>query len=213
MKPVWRVVYDAASAIAGDMTYPEEGWALYEAARRSSGFIVEVGSFKGLSTAMLLTGSNPGQVVICVDPHEGVKDTSASGIAVRPSTIEPFWNTVRLTGQEHRCVIVPARSDAAFDTVRQLTGDRAGLVFIDGSHLEEDAFFDFVMYSGLVPVGGFLICDDLAYSTVGRAWARWDGKADFAPVDLRTWGITDGVHKREWEGCLHKMTFMQRVTQ
>lgn len=210
-------LYHRVAEIGEMMVLDEEAFALHEAARRATVGIplVEIGSFKGTSASMLLSGMAGQSFLVCVDPHTGVSDTTNAPEQIDPAftTIADFWRAIRMTGRQRGCVIVPARSDEAFSVVQRLVGaSGAGLVFVDGSHMENDAYKDFDSYSRLIVPGGFLVVDDLGYETVRRAWDRWDHRVHhFAPVDLRVWGIVDEVHRRLHEGCVAKMAFFQRT--
>lgn len=200
-------LYDQVSPVAGRMVYREEALCLYRAAQQfRGGLALEIGSFKGLSTVMLVSGLANG-TLISIDPHEGVRDTT-SETPPEDFTLAAFHSVLRSVQMDELVAVLPTTSLRAIGLVRRLLHDRMlDLLFIDGSHRYEDVLADLRLYVPLLKQGGTLVMDDLGYGTVGKAWSDWGWQTQIQPMDLRPWGITDGVHKREHEGCIHKMFF------
>jgi predicted O-methyltransferase YrrM len=208
-----RALYQAISTESGRMVLEAEGLALYRAAHECGpeSILIEIGSYKGTSTAMLARGMAQGSILFAIDPHEGHVDTTSPSRG-EVSSIEALWRTLRQARVEHRVAIVPATSRAAHDLVEHtLVQRQPGLLFVDGSHLAEDVYLDLRQYAGRVREGGFIVLDDIGYDTVRAGFERWRaGAFELEPVDLRAWGLEDPAHNRLREGAVGKMTFFRR---
>lgn len=137
--------------------YPEiEGWMydgdllyLRETARRLGGPILEIGSFCGLSTAVL---SEDGREVWCVDTFRGGED-----LPERDTLAEFVGNMIRLDRKNVRVVRFSSR-----DFFRRFNVPRLfSMIFIDGSHKTEAVLSDLVGALITVKPGGVIILDDL----------------------------------------------------
>lgn len=189
----------------GDMIYENEAIALAIAAHDR--VCVEIGSWRGMSTAMLASTAT---YVIAVDVHNGIRDTTSPETR-EPPTLEGMRLTLAAAGVSHKVAIVPSVSSDAAPLVERLTDYKVGCLFIDGSHREEDVYMDLVLYTAFLRSPYYLVLDDLGYATVARAFQRWKNESNrrLSPVDLRTWGIEDPIHNRLHEGAVSKCTFFR----
>lgn len=148
---------------------PEEGAALYAAARRAAalGPVVEIGSYCGKSTVYLGLGAREaGGVVIAVDHHRGSEENQPGALFHDPDladgaggidTLPHFRRTIRAAGLED--VVVPVAADARL-AARVWRGE-AGMVFIDGGHTIEAALADYRAFAPRVAPGGILAIHDV----------------------------------------------------
>jgi MMP 1-O-methyltransferase len=128
----------------------EEGEALYELARACTGrgVIVEIGSWKGKSTICLGRGSRAGNAVriFAVDPHahyrhgEFKENMERAGIADLVTPVKGFSQDVV----------------ASFD-------EPIELLFVDGSHEEDDVREDFDKWVPKVVEGGIVAFHDTTW--------------------------------------------------
>lgn len=143
----------------------EEARVLYIIASEVTGPIVEIGAWKGRSTATLgfASRNNPAHPLIyTVDPFTGSKEHRE---------LDPHCNT----WDEFRENI---ESLHMFDIVRpyQMTSKEAyekhfgaiGMLFIDGSHEYEDVKYDFVHWGSNVVKGGWICMHDYYWSGPNR---------------------------------------------
>lgn len=125
-----------------------EGLCLYVLARRAAGLgnVVEIGSYKGRSTAFLARGlddAHSAYRVIAIDPHlEG--------------TAEAFAENVRAAGVEPR---VDARHAFSHDLVADFD-EPIGLLWIDGDHSVEGVRRDFEQWFPRLATGGYVAFHD-----------------------------------------------------
>lgn len=139
--------------------YLIEGCALHAIAQQSThtnsrtpGLVIEVGSLRGQSTAMLalaLAGRQSDALVVSIDPH-----------ADTPSNHDQVRNTLAHIDQHHRLVQIPRTSEQAAAWIRP---GSAALVFIDGDHEADAVAADFYAYAELLAPGGFLAFHDYGY--------------------------------------------------
>ena len=207
----FKVACDAAVALqrvgaavqgVGGFLHPMEGFALYWLAKNwpLDGAVVEIGSFKGLSTSWLAHGCKDGQrgKVTAVDHFSGSPEHQAGqpyqdkDILEKGSTLPTFQaNIQKQSLQDHVAVRVGASSEAVkgwSDTIR--------LLFIDGDHSYEASKLDFECWSPFVPVGGLVLFHDIG---------AWHGVTQFHR-EL----TSAGTH---WKGIaqVHSLALVQRV--
>lgn len=172
-----------------------EGWRyradlalLYLLARDvpGPGAILEIGSYRGLSTVALAEGLRSGGrsgPVHAVDPHTGDRqDLQQAGVDVIPSEMQ-FRQNLRRAGVDDLVVPHVMTSDELAD---QWSGSRLRVLFIDGWHSYDAVRRDiehFVPF--LEPHGVVLIDDYLNYDEVRRAV---DDRAGILPASLRRAG-------------------------
>jgi len=112
------------------------------------GPILEVGSFCGLSTAIL---TEDGAEVTCIDPFLGGEDLPER------NTYETFEANLRSLGRFEQTTVLRKKSKDAFP---YLDDDRFRLVFIDGSHEYLNVLFDILEGYRVLKPGGWLVVDD-----------------------------------------------------
>jgi hypothetical protein len=145
-----------------------EGWLtdaqaarLRAAAERSSGTVVEIGSFRGKSTVVLASVTP----VIAIDPHAG-SDRGPQEFApdaVRgDADFEAFHANLRAAGVEERVRHVRKFSADALDDV----DGPLSLLYVDGAHRFGPARADLVQWGGRVAPGGTMLVHD-AFSSIG----------------------------------------------
>jgi predicted O-methyltransferase YrrM len=128
----------------------EEGEALYELARECTGrgVIVEIGSWKGKSTICLGLGSRAGRSVkiFAVDPHADYRHGE-------------FKDNVDRAGIADLVTPVKGLSQAVADEFKQ----PIELLFVDGSHEEDDVREDFDKWVPKVIEGGIVAFHDTTW--------------------------------------------------
>jgi len=133
----------------------EEGEALYDLARRCTGrgAIVEIGSWKGKSTICLGLGSRAGNDVhvFAVDPHADYR-------------FGDFKTNVERAGLVDLVTPIASLSQAAADDFHE----PIELLFVDGSHEEEDVRSDFDKWVPKVVDGGWVAFHDTTWTAGPR---------------------------------------------
>ena len=159
-----------------------EGWLTAEqagvlaaaaAACPADGEIVEIGSFRGLSTIVLAAHAPESASVVAIDPHagndrgpgeiSGYADAAASDRVV-------FERNLVAAGVRHRVRHVPVASADAHAHV----GGAIDVLYIDGAHRYAAARADIRDWGGRVADGGTLLIHD-AFSSVGVTLAVMRG--------------------------------------
>jgi len=136
----------------GSWTEPLEGCVLHALTQwthERGRCVIEIGSFRGRSAAMLsvaLRGAGSANKVISIDPHE---ESPCNAAYVRLALTE--W------GEEKRLVQYVGGSDEA---CRVLRPGCASLVFIDGDHSYRQVVNDFENYQELLAPGGCMAFHD-----------------------------------------------------
>jgi hypothetical protein len=159
----------AAEAATGFMP-PQEGLALYAAARRAAdlGPIVEIGTYCGKSTIYLAAAAREaGRTVLTVDHHRGSEEHQPGWEYHDPALVDPlvgridtlpsFRRTIAAAGAEDVVVAVVTRSEV----LAPLWTTPLALLFLDGSHTEESARRDQDAWVAKLAVGGTLAIHDV----------------------------------------------------
>jgi len=160
---------DLVAATPGFMP-DDEGLALHAAAAAAAplGPVVEVGTYCARTTLLLADAARRcGQVVVTVDHHRGSEEHQPGWEYHDPALVDPAAGRIdtlpharralAAAGLEDDVVVVVGRSDV----VGRLWGGRAGLVFLDGSHVEEQAQRDYAAWAPAVAPGGVLAIHDV----------------------------------------------------
>lgn len=150
-------------------------------------FIIEVGTWKGGSAIqmanLLKENSLPETPILCIDTWLGALEFWADqsqperflALECRhgyPSVYYRFLANVCHSGHSARITPFPLpATTAALWLLR--TNLRADLIYIDGSHEEEDVYQDLLDYATLVAPGGYLFGDDWAWTGVRDAVTRF----------------------------------------
>ena len=165
---------EAARTIEGWLTDAEGEFLFRAAAGCPPGApIVEIGSWKGKSTVFLASGiSAPGATrVFAVDPHmQSLEDAHAR-------TLDDLKNNLARAGVSGAVEPVVSQSHDYAPTFAQ----RPGVVFVDGSHLEEAVQVDLEDWLPKLIDGGVIALHDVInhrWSGPRRALRRllWDSK-------------------------------------
>lgn len=130
----------------------------------SGGVWVEIGAWKGRTTALLVELASrraDRPAVVSIDPHER-------------GTWEAYRRTVEQFGLEQRGLEVHrARSEAVGSLFRRAVS----LLWVDGSHAYDDVSTDIRLFTPHVVPGGWVVFDDACgghFPGVERALADWD---------------------------------------
>jgi len=138
---------------------PLEGECLYRLAQEcSKGVIVEVGSFKGRSTACLGLGSLAGFKVkiYAVDHFQPYFDVILQ--TVFDYTLEEFCTNMHSLGLGEIVIPIVASSKEAFKTFEH----DIGVLFIDACHNFDEVTHDIVSWSTKLLPGGIIAVHDCA---------------------------------------------------
>ena len=174
--------------------YPEDrsGWGGASPAfetligRTRPELVIEVGTWKGasaLTMAEAMARSGIDGRILCVDTWLGAlefwsnqDDTQRFGalecVHGYPSVYFRFLANVRHAGQEERIIPFPLPSSTAALWLLR-TDLRADLIYLDGSHEEEDVYQDLTDYHSLLKPKGILFGDDWGWSGVRAAVERF----------------------------------------
>ncbi|NKQ56211.1 class I SAM-dependent methyltransferase [Amycolatopsis sp. K13G38] len=149
---------------------PEEGDALYRAAREHLGdaVAVEIGSYCGKSTVYLgAAARQTGGRVVTVDHHHGSEEHQPGWEYHQPELVDPhtgrldtlraFRHTIADAGLEDHVVAMVGKSA----TVATLWRHPIRFLFIDGGHTEEAAQADYEGWAPWVETGGVLAIHDV----------------------------------------------------
>ena len=136
------------------MLSSKEGELLYTLAKNCTGkgCIVEIGSYKGKSTAYLGMGSKEGKKikVYAIDPHD------ARTIPKQEDTFSAFQRNIKKAGVANLIVPLVMTSKEAVEKIKE----PIELIFIDGDHSYEGVKLDFDLYFPKVIDGGIIAFHD-----------------------------------------------------
>ena len=150
--------------VEGWMYLEEEVW-LYRAAKKvEKGAIVEIGSWKGLSTIWLAKGSQAGHKakVYAIDPHIGAEEHKQKG---KVWTYDIFLANIKKAEIEDIAIPIVKTSEEA----NKKWNKPIGLLFIDGAHDYELVKLDFELWYPHLIKGGIIAFHDSA------PWSGWEG--------------------------------------
>jgi len=123
------------------------------------GRIVEIGSFKGQSTAWMATAlklSGQQDKIAAVDPHINTGDTEEVPDYQEESSFDAFINNMTRMGVSD--LIEPIKAISS-DAVKNWD-EPIRLLFVDGSHRYEDVLLDLQLWVPLVRSGGIICMHD-----------------------------------------------------
>lgn len=175
------------------IAFDDQGWGSRSAAfgnlvaRIRPSLIIEVGTWKGGSAMEMarhlrrlgLTDSK----ILCIDTWLGALEmwgdhTDAErygSLALKhgyPQLYYQFLANVCHNGLQHHIIPFPLPSITAAQWL-SLRGVRAELIYLDGSHEEEDVYADLTDYWDLLAGGGIIFGDDYSWSGVKMAVNRF----------------------------------------
>jgi len=156
-----------------------EGWMsdgqarlLWDSARTlaADDKVVEIGSFRGRSMAVLASAAPDGVELIAIDPHGGgdrgpgeLTEDSIRGDADNAT----FWANLKRCGVADRVRLVRQRSDDAHSEV----AGPIDLLYIDGAHRFGPARADIAEWGARVAPGGTMLIHD-SFNSVGVTGAQ-----------------------------------------
>ena len=178
LSPGGRTLLRLHDSIEGQLSV-EESQFLYRVARGRK-MIVEIGSFRGKSCAMLALGSAPDGHVTAIDPH--ISSAGAGRTTYNTSDEQAFHETMARLGVTDRVLhIVKTSADARTDWPDNRAID---LLWIDGDHSYEGITRDLHDWADSVLPGGVLACHDYRHRAgVRQAWNELiEGKPMWAPT-------------------------------
>jgi predicted O-methyltransferase YrrM len=149
---------------------PDEGLALYEAARavEVDGPLLEVGSYCGKSSVYLGAAARErGRLLFALDHHRGSEENQPGWEWHEPDLVDPavgkmdtlpwFRRTIHDAGLEGTVVAVVGESPA----VARSWATPLAFLFIDGGHGVEPARLDYELWTPHVTAGGTLAIHDV----------------------------------------------------
>lgn len=177
--------------------YPEDlaGWGGDSAAfaeivsETRPKFVIEVGSWKGASAVTMADAMRDQGLdgkILCIDTWLGALEFWSDqsdperfqALECRhgfPSVYYRFLANV--CHREHRQTIIPFPLPSQAAALWLMRTDlRADLIYIDGSHEEEDVYQDLLDYHSLLAPGGKIVGDDWGWSGVRAAVERFAGE-------------------------------------
>ena len=187
VNPPGASLRQAASAIHGDIEaidgwlMPEEAEALYRLARRFGAVILEIGTFRGRSATVLISGALS---------RRRWKPAQFFTLDINPSTHSIAIEPLKQRGLADSAVFF----HGTLSDFRQQFAICPTLVFVDGDHTYEGAAADIALLSTLLRPGvpvvfhDYLNSDTPGVSRAGDQWCR-DG---FAKM-VRTFGCSAQV--------------------
>lgn len=169
----WKSILLKIEPIEGYLV-PGQEKALYILASslKNNSTIVEIGSFKGKSTACLALGSPRSTRIYAIDTFKGNKKDFIEGKQFKGGS---FYNEFEKNLKEikHFYKIKPLKGFSSdFGKSWEKPID---LLFIDGSHVYEDVKKDFLLFYPWVKRGGIIALHDVTPKTPGvyKVWNRY----------------------------------------
>jgi MMP 1-O-methyltransferase len=183
---------------------PDEGLALYQAARASTGPVVEIGTYRGKSTIYLAAAAREsGQRVVTIDHHRGSEEHQpgweyhdpdlVDPVTGRLDTVPALRHTLAEAGLEDEVIVVVGRSSA----VAAVWQTPIGLLFIDGGHTDAAAQTDYESWTPKIAAGGLLAIHDVFPDPA-------DGGQ--APYRIYQRAVADGFTETACHGSLRILT-------
>ncbi len=165
-KPDLSATMDLVADVEGWMS-PGQGATLYDAAERcpDDGLIVEIGSFRGRSTIVLATASDPSVRVVAIDPHAGNDrgPQEIDGFVEEAADDNTVFNTnLADAGVAERVEHIREFSDTAFGMV----DGPVDVLYIDGAHRYAPALADIQSWGDRVGDRGTMLIHD-SFSSIG----------------------------------------------
>ncbi|MDB4492486.1 class I SAM-dependent methyltransferase [Akkermansiaceae bacterium] len=136
---------------------------LFNLSSLTKGDVIEIGSGIGGSSICLAAGLMPGtkrrlHTIDIFEGEKGSKTTTAPDIYKEHSQYDLFKIQIKSANVEERIKIYRGSSRDYFSELGKLKD--VELIFIDGSHLYEDAKFDIENYHKILQPGGYYVIHD-----------------------------------------------------
>lgn len=170
---------------------PEERNFLFLSGRKAKKGIVEIGSFKGLSTALLALGSQEGNKVkvYAVDPHTGAEIERQLFNQGNPMwTFPEFQKNMTRAGVDDLVIPMVCTS---LEAANKLTGKDIDLVWIDGDHSYSSARLDFLNWAQILCEGGIIAFHDSTNPFFGVM--KMQKELLFTDKRFTKYGLRDGI--------------------
>lgn len=147
----------------------EKGLMVLASQVPKNGVIVEIGSFKGKSTACLALASNDSTKVYAIDTFEGNSKDFSEGVQFLGGNFyADFLRNIKTTGKAKKVHTVNGLSSK----IGEKWNKKIDFLFIDGSHIYEDVKLDFDLFYPWVKEGGIIAFHDVHpnFPGVSRVW-------------------------------------------
>jgi predicted O-methyltransferase YrrM len=157
--------------------------------------IVEVGSYKGKSTAYLAYGAKNGNGahVFAVDAWDTPGNTTGRFGYAEPSTREQFESQLRSARLWSR---VTALQGFSTDIAARWHGRKIGMLFIDGDHHETNVRADFHAWEPHLADGAIVVFDDLDTPKNPGVRVVIDELADTFATHVEAERLAVGIYRR-----------------
>jgi hypothetical protein len=159
--------------------------------------IIEIGTWKGQSAlhmANIVRNKNLSCKIYCVDTWLGTNDLPISELLPKNGYSQiyyQFLNNIVHENCQNYIIPCPNTSRIYFTKFEEMDL-KADLIYVDGSHLYDDAYSDIQNYSTLLNSNGVIFGDDFYWAPgVGRAVEQYcfDKNKQFEIIDERYWKI------------------------
>ncbi|MCA9396362.1 MAG: class I SAM-dependent methyltransferase [Candidatus Omnitrophica bacterium] len=147
-------------------TSQEERSCLAKYAAKTEGKIVEIGTFRGSTAAVISKAMPPKSRLFCIDPF--IADSMDPD--ERGSFFISYLN-VLLYGDIKKVTFLKKYSNEAIKDWQ----DEIKMLWIDGSHHYEDVKTDFKDWSPFVPSGGYILFHDSNHADKAGEGKGWPG--------------------------------------
>lgn len=170
MNSNWAKTLEKIQKIEGYLV-PGQEFTLYKlaASLKPGATIVEIGCYKGRSTACLAYGAPKDATVYAIDTFEGNKKDFIEEVQFKGGNFyKDFENNLKRLRLFHK--IKPIKGFSA--EIGEKWKRKIDLIFIDGSHLYEDVKKDFEFFYPWVKPGGIIAFHDVTKEHAGafRVW-------------------------------------------
>ena len=177
-------------ALEGHLHY-REGMTLFFFAYRKTfeGRVVEIGSFKGKSTAWIATAlklARTEEKIVAIDPHINIRDLEVVPDYTESTSYDIFLNN--LSQLDILSFVEPVRSTS--ESAAKNWDQQIRFLFIDGSHRYEDVLLDMSLWIPWVNVGGIICMHDSSDSRVHRAIKEYIKSSDCLKIELDIGNLT-----------------------
>jgi len=143
---------------------PNEGWFLYNLAKKTEGDIIEIGSYIGGSTISLAKGLKNPYKVYAIDPHivNNKMVKRLNNRIVPKDTSQAFKNNVKKARVKNKIILIEKTSEEArkiWDNIKK-ERNKIMVVWIDGDHEYESVKKDFFLWEPCLEKEGIIAFHD-----------------------------------------------------